>query len=385
MKHQELKDLFQDDWYLAIKFREITGRYVTNDHLEIFIERFKGELEIEEIGKSVEGRSIKRFKIGTGKIPVLMWSQMHGNETTTTKALFDLVNTFIIESKNPVIAKILSECTLYIIPILNPDGAFYYTRLNANSIDLNRDLQDLSQPESRLLKQQYTAVEPAFCLNLHDQRTIFSAGDQAKPATLSFLTPSKDEERNIDEFRMKSMGLIAGMAADLKDQLPGQIGRYDDGFNINCAGDTFQALKTPTILFEAGHYPGDYEREETRKYVCRAYVSCLHQIASRSDIKEGNEDYFKIPENQKLFRDVIVRNTRHENKVVDVALQFKEEIEDGKLVFNAILDEIGPNLKLFAHREIDARGEEMILPGGKKLTENVVVNKIILKTAEFSL
>lgn len=44
------------------------------------------------------------------------------------------------------------------------------------------------------------------------------------------------------------MSLIAGIVKDLKDELGERIGRYDDGFNINCAGDTFQSLGTPTIL-----------------------------------------------------------------------------------------------------------------------------------------
>ena len=70
-----------------------------------------------------------------------MWSQMHGNESTTTKALFDVFNTLI--SNNPIIKHILNACTLYIIPILNPDGAEAYTRVNANAVDLNRDAQEL--------------------------------------------------------------------------------------------------------------------------------------------------------------------------------------------------------------------------------------------------
>ncbi|MCP9200321.1 peptidase M14 [Gramella sp. GC03-9] len=385
MKHRELKSLFQDDWYSRNKFEKISGRYIVNEHLDTALDDLKEDFEIEEIGKSVEGRSIKRVKVGTGKIPVLMWSQMHGNESTTTKALIDLLNTFKKEKDHSVVSGILSKCTIYMIPILNPDGAYLYTRQNANSVDLNRDLQDLSQPESKLLKKQYLAIKPAFCLNLHDQRTIFSAGELPKPATLSFLTPSKDEGRNIDEFRKQSMAIIAGMAEDIREQLPGQIGRYDDAFNLNCAGDTFQSMSTPTILFEAGHFPEDYEREETRKYVYRAYISCLYQIANRIDFKEGYEDYFKIPENQKLFQDVILRNALLNDKLVDVVIQYKEEVQKGEIVFKGVVEEIGENVAKFAHREIDARGEEVRLPGEKKLTENVVVNKIILKTAEFSL
>jgi len=59
-----------------------------------------------------------------------MWSQLHGNESTTTKALFDVLN--ILKEKNEFSKTILEQCTIKIIPMLNPDGARFYTRLNAN-------------------------------------------------------------------------------------------------------------------------------------------------------------------------------------------------------------------------------------------------------------
>jgi len=50
--------------------------------------------------------------------------------TTTTKALSDLFNSL----SDTRLSDILKYCTLFIIPILNPDGALAYTRLNANNI-----------------------------------------------------------------------------------------------------------------------------------------------------------------------------------------------------------------------------------------------------------
>jgi len=108
-----------------------------------------------------------------------MWSQMHGNESTTTKAVIDLLNYLKHDSVNAL--EIANQCTLKIIPILNPDGARDYTRVNANQIDLNRDAQDLTQPESRILKEEYDYFRPDFCFNLHDQRTIFNVGKTNKP------------------------------------------------------------------------------------------------------------------------------------------------------------------------------------------------------------
>jgi len=385
MKNIVLRNLFRDDSYQRIKFDEISGRYVTNASLELVIEKFRKDFEIDVLGKSVLAKPIYRFKIGSGKIKILAWSQMHGNESTTTKAIFDLINTFILNSANPEISKILNNCSIRIIPVLNPDGAEAYTRVNANDIDLNRDLQDLSQPESRLLKAEFDSFQPDFCLNLHDQRTIFSAGKHPESAILSFLTPSKDKERSIDIHRKRSMSVIAGIVKDLSEYLPNSIGRYDDGFNINCAGDTFQSLDVPTILFEAGHSPGDYEKEETRKQVYRALISCLYQIAGNKIEPSDYSNYFNIPENEKLFNDLIIRKAKINGRLVDVSFQFKEVLKNNKIDFQPVIEKIAPEILNYGHREINADEKSIKIPDDSEFIENVVVNKIILNDEELEV
>ena len=384
MKNQVLKNLFQEAYYSAVKFKEVTGRYITNRDLELFVNELSDKFKIEVIGNSVQEKPIKMITLGSGKIKILAWSQMHGNEGTTTKAVFDLLNAFKLNEEE-VLSEILDRCTLYIIPILNPDGAKAYTRVNANGVDLNRDMQDLSQPESKVLMDQYEKIQPHYCLNLHDQRTIFSAGDSNNPAILSFLTPSKDQDRNIDEFRKQSMALIAGIAEDLSKSLKGRIGRYDDAFNINCAGDTFQYLNTPTILFEAGHYPGDYQREVTRKFVFQALISCLYQISQFDEDAGGYKKYFDIPENQKLFNDVIIRNARLNGDACEISIQFKETLKGDRVDFVPVVEKIEEKITKFAHREIDANGHEVGLPEKAKLGENVIVNKIIINSTELEV
>jgi murein tripeptide amidase MpaA len=44
--------------------------------------------------------------------------------------------------------------------MLNPDGASLYTRENANKVDLNRDSQDLTQPESKILRETMQPFVP---------------------------------------------------------------------------------------------------------------------------------------------------------------------------------------------------------------------------------
>ena len=97
--------------------------------------------QVKSLGYSVEKRLIQSVTFGTGSIQILGWSQMHGNESTTTKALFDLFRWFAAHQDQTVVKHLLNACTFTMIPMLNPDGAEAYTRVNANQVDLNRDAQ----------------------------------------------------------------------------------------------------------------------------------------------------------------------------------------------------------------------------------------------------
>ncbi len=364
--------------YQLFKETSLMGRYINTDHISKALEKAAVNFEVNQIGKSILGEPIHLIKVGTGKTKILIWSQMHGNESTTTKAVFDLLNLFQVNSNDFATENILSSCTLYIIPILNPDGARAYTRVNANEVDLNRDAKNLSQVESRILRGLFDDIQPDFCFNLHDQRTIFSAGDNPLPATLSFLTPSEDIERSITPGRVESMKVIATIFKRLSAQLPGNIGRYDDGYNANCTGDTFQGLGVPTILFEAGHTKDDYTRDKTREYVLYAIYYGLNAIATNGYKKISSDVYFEIPENEKLFYDIILRNAKVNDKLVDVAIQFKELLQNKEIKFLGTVENIGPKLAFFAHREINCNFQKVTLPDNKSLSENDIVDKILV-------
>ena len=310
---------------------------------------------------------------------------MHGNESTTTKAIFDLFN---ILEKEPC-KYILDACTLYIIPILNPDGAFAYTRLNANQEDLNRDAQLLSQPESLVLKEAYNQFKADFCFNLHGQRTLFSAGNTNNPATVSFLAPAQDEKCTITPTRKIAMEIIVNMNATLQNFIPNQVGTYDDAFNINCVGDTFQSLNVPTILFEAGHYKNDYKREETRKYIFIALLSALKYLSKTEITGELYNDYLNIPENKKLFFDVLIRNcklSKDENSEInDIGVLYKEELRKNKVVFLPIIEKISNLRDFYGHIEVDASNNVVLDASGKVLMEGFENDFVLMKNELFSL
>lgn len=340
------------------KEQSIAGRYLTLSHIEPLLKKINTNNQVKIIGKSVLNKPIYSYETGTGKTRVYLWSQMHGNESTTTKALFDFIN--LLNSGSDFAKKLLDTFTFCCIPILNPDGAALYTRANANNIDLNRDSQNLTQPESKILRETFEAFKPDYCFNLHDQRTIFGVGDTGKPATVSFLAPSYNEERDINENRLKAINLIVSMNNELQKFIPGQVGRFDDSFNINCIGDTFQNLGVPTILFEAGHFENDYEREITRKYIFFSFVTAFKTLSENDIVNNGIVDYLNISQNKVVFYDFMYKNIKINYDGIEIitnfVAQYKEELIEDELHFNAYIAEVGALENYFGHCEYDGKG-----------------------------
>ncbi|MDG2279764.1 MAG: M14 family zinc carboxypeptidase, partial [Flavicella sp.] len=221
-----------ENWYGTNFEKDLKGKRILFEDIEPLLKRLDAsKFEKEILGTSEEGTSIYKLKIGSGKKKILIWSQMHGNESTGTKAVFDLFqflqNPGSLESvKNDI----LNNCTLVFIPMLNPDGSKKFTRVNSKEIDLNRDAVNRVAKESNLLRSVLDAFNPEFCFNLHDQRTIFNVQGTKNPATISFLAPSEDLERTLTVGRRETMSVIVSMDALLSKIIPNHIGRYTDEF-----------------------------------------------------------------------------------------------------------------------------------------------------------
>ncbi|MHB0755348.1 M14 family metallopeptidase [Polaribacter sp. M15] len=334
-----LKTIFKEQ-----KETELFGKWITLNDIESLFKKHQKSFQIKQLGFSEQQREIYTLKIGSGKKKVLLWSQMHGNESTGTKALFDLFNCFS-NTSNQFLETILKKCTLLFIPMLNPDGAQAYTRINANGVDLNRDAVDRVAKESKLLRTTLEEFDPQFCFNLHDQRTIFGVEGTKNPATISFLAPSEEETRAITEGRKETMNVILAMNAMLQQMIPNFVGRYTDEFYPTATGDNFQKLGFNTILIESGHYPDDYDREISREYTFYSILQGIFHIAVSDDFSHYSP-YFDIPNNVKIFYDVI---HRYKNSSKNIAFQYQDSIIEGKFVShlskvegeNSLNDKIG--------------------------------------------
>lgn len=333
--------------------KTITGRQITLHSILTLIQQFGAK----QIGVSVEKRPIHEIVMGSGPIKILMWSQMHGNESTSTKGLLDVLCYLKL---NPTI---LAPFTLKIIPMLNPDGAAAYTRVNANQVDLNRDALNQSQPEAQLLVETYNAFKPDYCFNLHDQRTIF--GVEGHPCMLSFLAPAADEIKSVTPARVRAMGIIGYINEALQHHVPNLVGRYDDSFNQNCTGDYFTSQGTPTLLFECGQVGEDYARKKTRMWFGFSLLKALESIDENRLLIE---EYTAIPEVEKSFVDVLLKNVTAKDKTLDIALQYVEKPLDGKIHFHPIVHSIGELATLKGHKTIDM--SSFVIPLEREICED---------------
>ena len=358
--------------YSEIKAHSLTGRYITNAHIEPLLTQLNPLVFKTEIGHSVNGLPIYKLRFGRGETKIMMWSQMHGNESTTTKALFDFLN-FIKKD-----SFYLDNFSFSLIPILNPDGAKVYTRVNANQVDLNRDARLQSQLETKFLFDEFNQFRPDYCFNLHGQRTIYSVGLKGNSSVLSFLAPAQDENRSVSSNRLKAMTLIGHCYEKMSVRLPNGISLYDDTFNGDCTGDTFQSLGAATLLFEAGHFPGDYQREKTRRFVFEALISVIDAISL--DLEDSMVIYKQIPSNAKSYFDVIIRNTPfNDGAIGDIAIQYKEQLVDEAIKFIPTVEKMRLLGNYIGHKEINAHGKQVFTTGDLTLKIGDEIDFVVIE------
>jgi hypothetical protein len=329
------KTLFES--YDNYKFNDISSRRFKHAELMKHLETLKKSLgnlvRIEQIGNSAEKRSINLLTIGTGKTKIFMWSQMHGDEPTATMGLFDLLNYISLNRNSPEIKTILSETTLLIIPMLNPDGAERFQRRTSQGIDMNRDALQLQTPEARILKATRDRLNPEIGFNLHDQDPRYSVGDKGTVAVISLLAPAYNVEKTDNTIRTRAKKIASELILVLQQFVNNHIGKYDDTFEPRAFGDNIQKWGTSVVLIESGGWKNDEEKMFIRKLNCVGLLSVFHSIATKAYEKTSVDVYENIPMNTKNLYDIIIEQATitfsdsRPSIVTDIAIN-KEEVHD---------------------------------------------------------
>lgn len=341
------------------------NRFFPSTRLTEFIDQIHSKqcFKYSVVGESELGNEIYKVSIGNGPIKIMAWSQMHGNEATGTLALlecFELIASDKLED-------VWNELTFVCVFMINPDGAAKFTRRNGNNVDINRDAQASKALETKLLIDQISLEKPDVALNLHDQRNIFGVAGFGNPATISFLAPSYNQEREINPCRKKCMLLIAGIAEGLKREIGNCVGKYSDEYYPTAFGEYVQSLGIPCILIESGAAVADPNREVARKMNVYCMFKLFSDLIDNSWKNRSIREYQVIPENNTDFFDIIIKNVKlgFKGRVesVDLGILIKQELESTVLKNYYQISDLGDLSYKSGLETIDAFDESQVHKG----------------------
>jgi hypothetical protein len=94
---------------------------------------------------------------------ILFYAQQHGDEISGKDALLYLIREI---AEHP--ERLPEDVGVWILPMMNPDGAEAGTRVNGEGADINRDHIALEQPETRALYQVVRRVRPDIAVDCHE-------------------------------------------------------------------------------------------------------------------------------------------------------------------------------------------------------------------------
>ena len=178
-----------------------------------------------ELGRSVEGRSIRAYSNFDFDASVPSWTLILGGTHGDERATVEFLEAFIADriGDGPGMAPVV------VLPVLNPDGYELDSRYNARGVDLNRNFPELwsattdepsgeaplSEPESRLLHDLLTQAMPSRVLSLHWALSEIDAEGEGYIWAKGLWENLDEAHRNL--FRLREPG---------EDSLPGSLGTF---------------------------------------------------------------------------------------------------------------------------------------------------------------
>lgn len=126
------------------------------------------------IGYSTEGRPIECIAMGDGPTAVLILATIHGDESAGTPLVNRMLDEIALDQR------VIEGRTLWVVPVVNPDGMRANLRENARGVDLNRNFpaenfvpsaehgrRILSEPEAEAIARLIVDIRPRHILSFH--------------------------------------------------------------------------------------------------------------------------------------------------------------------------------------------------------------------------
>jgi len=144
-------------------------RTVSYPELSAFLESVArpGLITVTEEGRSTQGRKLYLVRLNRGgakaTFKVFYYAQQHGDEVAGKDAQLTLIRDI---AEHP--ERLPEDVDLYLMPMLNPDGAEKHERFNGVGADLNRDHLLLAQPETQALHRVARRIRPHVAVDSHE-------------------------------------------------------------------------------------------------------------------------------------------------------------------------------------------------------------------------
>jgi hypothetical protein len=181
------------------------------------------------------------------------------------------------------------------------------------------------------------------------------------------LSVAFDEPRTVDAGRTLTKKTSAIIREALEPLIPGQIGRYDDEFEVRAFGDNVTKWGTPVVLIESGAAAGERPDRQLTRLNFVALLTALDALASGRVHEAAIERYESLPENEDRLFHTLIRNatiipgTGVAPFVADVGVVGQRVVRrtdnERRLALAARIEDIG-DLRVFGALElIDAEGK----------------------------
>lgn len=183
------------------------------------------------VGRSVNGENMQLYRFGTGKQSRLLVMGIHGGEERFTAELANQLITNLQQDPNQVPPHI----TLYILPVLNPDGVLLEDdpagRLNAHNIDLDRnftvnwastwDATNCAVPSGSGGDRAASEPETQAFMQVIRSRAIEMLINVQGGATGVYPANREDGRADLESYRLgQNVSRASGLAFDPRRQCP---------------------------------------------------------------------------------------------------------------------------------------------------------------------
>ncbi|NUT76050.1 carboxypeptidase family protein [Pseudomonas sp. C1C7] len=204
----------------------------------------KAGTELLATGKSVEGRDIQLLRKGTGaegRRKIWMIAQQHPGEHMAEWFMEGVIER-LERHDDPVLNKLLESADLYLVPNMNPDGAFHgHLRTNAMGQDLNRAWQSASpeiSPEVFFVQQQMEKYGVDLFIDAHGDEEIphvFTAACEGNPGYTPRIAKLEEDFRSRLKHTTKDFQTKYGYTRD-------EPGKANMTLACNAVGEKFNCL-----------------------------------------------------------------------------------------------------------------------------------------------